>query len=103
MWDIHFGLFENEFENSSISAFLVQTPLFVYLLEKAAFAATQNGGGQSGKFRWPPLGCLNLPKNNKQAAHAFAFGETVIHQKNGNKNSARVKKRILPGQKIPPL
>ena len=32
--------------------------IVLFCFYRAAFAATRNG-----KFRWPPLGCLDLPKN----------------------------------------
>lgn len=58
-----------------------------------AFTAMQNGKGQNGKFRQPPLGCLDFPKNNKQGDHALAFGEAMMDQKNRSKNNTKVKKR----------
>lgn len=60
-----------------------------------AFAATQSGKWQIGKFRCPLLGCLDFPENNEHADHGLAFGEAVVNQKDGSKNNLEIEKGNL--------
>lgn len=57
-----FSFFKNEFEKPRSLPFQSKHHCFVlFCFYMPAFAGTRNGKGQDGKFRWPPLGCLDFP------------------------------------------